>query len=70
MKRRKFVQAGVGIVAGALASELVEAITPANAAETARQEKDPATVFIDIEMDQPKEDLRPIWRFFASIWTK
>jgi len=65
MKRRKFVQAGVGIATGVFSSKMINAVTPALAAETDPVEEPAKTVSIRIDARSPQQELRPIWRFFG-----
>jgi xylan 1,4-beta-xylosidase len=65
MKRRKFVQGSIGVAAGALASELFQAAPPAQASERDSREDTSSTVYLNIHLDQPKGELKPIWRFFG-----
>ncbi len=65
MKRRKFVQGGIGIAVGTLAPELLHAAAPNGAAETRRLHEASPTVSISIAADEPQHERRPIWRFFG-----
>jgi xylan 1,4-beta-xylosidase len=65
MQRRKFVQGGVGLAAGALASELLPAMASCREAETPRGQEGAFPVEIRIDVAAPQGDLRPIWRFFG-----
>lgn len=65
MKRRKFVQAGVGIMTGALAPELFDAETPAAADERKEPEETAPQVTLSMWGDKSRGELHPIWRFFG-----
>ena len=72
MERRKFVQAGVGIAAGAIVSELFHSGTPAFAAENATDTADHSSisgaefpVTMRVDLAATRGELRPIWRFFG-----
>ena len=65
MQRRKFIKGGVVIAAGALAAEMCHEPTPVGAEAKGRVEEADFAVTINIMADQPRGDLRPIWRFFG-----
>lgn len=64
MERRKFVQAGVGMMTGALVTDLLKT-EPADAAESGTGGDSGLPVTVRIALDRTVGDLQPIWRFFG-----